>query len=87
MIDYFEKGVEAGYKRYIIRSIKREVWNGFREQAEEHAIKVFATNLKNLKLKIFDEGIFVKFSPDAKDEQMCIDYGKAFGEELLKSVD
>jgi len=48
MIEYFEKGVEAGYKRYIVRSIKREVWNGFREKAEEHAIKVFATNLKNL---------------------------------------
>ena len=42
-------------------------------------------NLRNLKLKIFDEGIFVKFSPNADDEQMCIDYGKAFGEELLKS--
>jgi len=43
------------------------------------------TNLSNLKLKIFDEGVFVKFSPDADDEQMCIDYGKAFGEELLKA--
>jgi flavorubredoxin len=42
-------------------------------------------NLKNLKLKIFDEGIFVKFSPNAEDEQKCIDYGKAFGEEILKS--
>jgi len=42
-------------------------------------------NLKNLKLKIFDEGIFVKFSPNAEDEQMCIEYGKAFGEEILKS--
>jgi len=45
------------------------------------------TNLRNLKLNIFDEGIFVKFTPDAEDEQKCIDYGKAFGEELLKSGD
>ena len=43
-----EKAIEAGYKRYIMRAIKREIRKGLREIAEEHAIKVFATNLKNL---------------------------------------
>ncbi len=46
--EYFNKGIEAGYKRYIIRAIKRELWKELREKAEQHAIKVFATNLKNL---------------------------------------
>ncbi|MHA1856123.1 MAG: Tex family protein [Promethearchaeota archaeon] len=46
--DYYQKAIEAGYKRYIIRAIKRELWNNLRDTAENHAIKVFATNLKNL---------------------------------------
>jgi flavorubredoxin len=47
--------------------------------------ELIETNLSNLKLNVFDDGIFVKFSPDAEDEQKCINYGKAFGEELLKA--
>lgn len=47
-LPYYEKAIEAGFKRYIIRSIKREVWKILREEAEIHAIKLFATNLKNL---------------------------------------
>ncbi|MBN2175032.1 MAG: FprA family A-type flavoprotein [Bacteroidales bacterium] len=42
------------------------------------------SNLKNLKLNYFGEGIFVKFTPDAEEEKSCIEYGKAFGRELLK---
>jgi len=48
LIPYFEKAIDAGFKRYIIRSIKREIRTAIREDAEAHAIKVFATNLKNL---------------------------------------
>jgi flavorubredoxin len=40
--------------------------------------------LRNLKLQYFGEGIFVKFTPTAEDEKRCIEYGKAFGEALLK---
>ncbi len=43
------------------------------------------TNLENLKLNYFGEGVFVKFSPDPEEQQQAVDYGKAFGEELLKS--
>lgn len=41
------------------------------------------TNLKNLKLKYFEEGVFVKFTPDSEEERKCVAYGKAFGEALL----
>ncbi len=46
--DHYQKAIESGYKRYIIRAIKRELWNNLVDEAEIHAIKVFATNLKNL---------------------------------------
>jgi flavorubredoxin len=41
------------------------------------------SNLENLKLKYFEEGVFVKFTPDAEEQQQATDYGKAFGETLL----
>lgn len=41
------------------------------------------TNLRNLKLNLFEEGIFVKFTPDAEEEQKCIQYGKDFASALL----
>jgi protein Tex len=48
LLEYYERAVEQGYKRYIIRAIKREMWNNLREEAETHAISVFARNLSNL---------------------------------------
>jgi uncharacterized protein len=44
----YKKSVEAAYRRYIIRSIKREYWKTLLNKAEAHAIHVFADNLKNL---------------------------------------
>ena len=41
------------------------------------------SNLDNLKLKYFGEGVFVKFTPDLQEQQQAIEYGKAFGEALL----
>lgn len=41
------------------------------------------SNLENLKLNYFGEGIFVKFTPNASEEQQAVEYGKAFGEALL----
>src|SRR5271157_176629 len=46
----YEKGVDAAYKRYISRAIRRELRDEQTKQAEAHAIKVFAENLKNLLL-------------------------------------
>lgn len=45
--------------------------------------ELIKTNLENLKLKYFGEGVFVKFSPDPAEQQQAIDYGKAFGQALL----
>lgn len=41
------------------------------------------SNLENLKLNFFGEGVFIKFTPDEHEQQMAVDYGKAFGEALL----
>jgi flavorubredoxin len=45
------------------------------------------TNLENLKLNFFGEGVFIKFSPDEKEQQMAVDYGKALGEALLAETE
>ncbi len=47
-LPYYTKAIENGFKRYIIRSIKREYWRQLTDRAEEHAIDVFSTNLRNL---------------------------------------
>lgn len=43
--------VEDAYKRLIAPSIEREVRGGLTEQAEEHAITIFAENLRQLLLQ------------------------------------
>jgi len=47
---YVEQATEDSYKRLIAPSVTREVRNILSEKAEEEAIKVFATNTKNLLL-------------------------------------
>ncbi len=48
------------------------------------ALKIIETTLKNLKLKVFDDGVRCCFIPfkDAYDE--AFEYGKRFGEKLLE---
>jgi flavorubredoxin len=41
------------------------------------------SNLENLKLDYFGEGVFVKFTPDQEEQQQAFNYGKAIGEALL----
>jgi NADH oxidase (H2O-forming) len=43
------------------------------------------TNLENLKLNFFGEGIYVKFTPNPEELEQALEYGKAFGEALLDS--
>jgi NADH oxidase (H2O-forming) len=52
-------------------------WSGENKQMIE-------SNLRNLKLNFFEEGVFVKFTPDEEDQQRCLNYGKAFGEALFR---
>ena len=41
------------------------------------------SNIENLKLNYFGEGVFVKFTPDSEEQLLAVNYGKAFGEALL----
>ena len=41
--------------------------------------------LTSLKTKYFQEGVFVKFTPDEQEMERAYQYGKEFGEELLKN--
>lgn len=41
------------------------------------------TNLENLKMNYFQDGVFVKFTPDPEEQNSAVEYGKAFGKALL----
>ncbi len=45
------------------------------------------TNLENLKLDYFGEGVFVKFTPGEEDQKRAVEYGLEFGKALLASVE
>ena len=45
------------------------------------------SNLENLKLNYFSEGVFVRFSPNPAEQDQAAAYGKAFGEALLAGQD
>ncbi len=47
------------------------------------AEKIITSALLQLKLKHFGQNLFVKFTPDPKDYQLYIDFGKAFAEQLV----
>ncbi len=42
------------------------------------------SNLENLKLNFFGDGVFVKFTPSEEEQQMAFEYGRNFALELLK---
>lgn len=45
--------------------------------------KLIKNALTSLKMKYFEDGVFVKFTPDGQELQKSYDYGKAFAKELL----
>jgi flavorubredoxin len=49
------------------------------------AVNLIESHLKNLKLKIFHEGMAVKFFPNNNEENQFVEFGRKFGEELLKT--
>jgi len=49
--------------------------------------KLIQAGLENLKLDYFKDGVFVKFTPDEEEQKIAFEYGKAFGEELLRRKD
>jgi uncharacterized protein len=48
---YLSEAMEDGYKRLLAPSMEREVRVELTKRAEEHAINIFATNLRNLLLQ------------------------------------
>jgi NADH oxidase (H2O-forming) len=49
------------------------------------ATKLINSNLANLKLKLIDEGLLVKFTPHNDMLEKCIEYGRNFGQKLLQN--
>ncbi len=50
------------------------------------ASKMMESNLLNLKLKYFRQGVFVKFTPHGESSKQCVEYGKAFAEQMLADI-
>lgn len=48
---FLQDAVEDSFKRLLLPSLERELRSELTEQADEHAIQTFATNLKNLLLQ------------------------------------
>jgi len=49
------------------------------------ARQMIKSNLENLKLKVFDDGIFVKFTPNEEANLKAFAFGKAFGAVVLSN--
>jgi NADH oxidase (H2O-forming) len=49
------------------------------------AINLIESHLKNLKLKIFRQGLAVKFYPNNNEANQFVEFGKKFGEELMRT--
>jgi uncharacterized protein len=50
-LSHLQEAIKDSYDRLIAPAIERELFNQITEVADEHAIKVFATNLRNLLLQ------------------------------------
>jgi flavorubredoxin len=45
--------------------------------------RIITSALTNLKLKVVDDGLMVKFTPHHEVEEKCVEYGRNFGRLLL----
>jgi flavorubredoxin len=45
--------------------------------------KIMTSAMSNLKLRVMDEGLMVKFTPHSEVSEKCIDYGRKFGRQML----
>jgi flavorubredoxin len=45
--------------------------------------RIMTSAMSNLKLKVIDEGLMVKFTPHHEVERKCIEYGRNFGKQML----
>jgi flavorubredoxin len=45
--------------------------------------KIMTSAMSNLKLRVMDEGLMVKFTPHSEVKERCIEYGRKFGRQML----
>jgi len=45
--------------------------------------RIITSAMSNLKLRVLDEGLMIKFTPRHEMEEKCIEYGRKFGRQLL----
>jgi NADH oxidase (H2O-forming) len=45
--------------------------------------RIMTSAMNNLKLKVIDDGLMVKFTPHSEVQEKCIAYGRNFGEQML----
>jgi flavorubredoxin len=45
--------------------------------------KIMTSAMSNLKLKVIDEGLMIKFTPHSEAQERCIEYGRKFGKQML----
>ena len=45
--------------------------------------KIMTSAMTNLKLRVIDEGLMVKFTPHSEVQEKCIEYGRNFGRQML----
>lgn len=45
--------------------------------------KIMTSVMSNLKLKVFDDGLMIKFTPHIAVKEKCIEYGRKFGKQML----
>ena len=48
--------------------------------------KIMTSAMSNLKLKVIDEGLMVKFTPHSEMQEKCVDYGRKFGRQMLAGI-
>jgi flavorubredoxin len=45
--------------------------------------RIMTSVMSNLKLRVIDEGLMVKFTPHHDVEEKCVEYGRKFGRQML----
>ena len=45
--------------------------------------KIMTSAMSNLKLRVIDEGLMIKFTPHSEVKDRCIEYGRKFGKQML----
>jgi flavorubredoxin len=47
-------------------------------------VKIIESNLSNLKLKVFEQNLMIKFQPHEAEFEQCREFGKAFAERMIE---